>query len=116
MINDLLMGNKNLKPLNNINKDNNILYLGSRGSLHRVRGIRINDQLILTDYQTNIVWYPDHNHVNIYSTDDPNFVVRWPAYLVENTYLECWGGVGETLNDGNFLNILSEHGRNLESL
>lgn len=103
------MGNKIVKSVDPSCQTFCVLYLGTRDSFDGVRGVKTNNGLLMmTSYQSDIIWIPNKNRTNIFSTKNPNFVIQWPAFLTTHTYLQCWGEVGETLSDDKFLELLSK--------
>lgn len=104
------MGNKNVKSKNNSNTPHShyVLYLGTKSSLNMVRGVQMSNGIMLTKYNSHIVWSPNQNEINVTSTNNPNFFIKWPAQLTEKTYMQCWGEVGDTLEDEQFLDLLSQ--------
>jgi hypothetical protein len=104
------MGNKNLKSQNNYDGTQRqyVLYLGTRSLLNQVRGVQMSNGIMLTKYDSNIVWSPEQNEISVTSTKNTNLSIKWPGHLTEKTYLQCWGEVGETLDDHQFLDLLGQ--------
>lgn len=103
------MGNKNVKLFGNLDpsiKNKYKLYLGNRGSFERVAGLRINDKMIQTKFDSDIVWSAKGNIVNVFTNQKPHLIVKWPMELSQNQY-QCWCD-GETLTDEEFLNLLKQ--------
>jgi hypothetical protein len=109
------MGNKSIKFENLDPKIQNKykLYLGKRGSFERVEGLWMNDKMISTQFDSDIVWSCNEIFVNLFTNKKPHIVVKWPMQLSQNQ-CQCWCD-GETLSDVEFLNLLKQIMKNLKN-